>query len=97
MVIDPRGVCEHSPVYINDEEIEGVSNLYLEVHVNDKIHWSVQVDAVCVNVQQRVHFLRRLRSFGAIEASALTTEQPWSPSFGMKLLCGALSTQAPNS
>ena len=49
MSVDPRGICEHSPVYIQGEEIEGVSNLrYLGVHVDDTLNGSVHVDACSV-------------------------------------------------
>ena len=47
--VEPRGICEHSPVHIQSEEIERVSNFrYLGVHADGKLDWSVHVDAVCV-------------------------------------------------
>ena len=48
MVVGPRGVCEHSPVYINDKEIEWVSNFrHLDFHVNNK---NQLVHSHCCNV-----------------------------------------------
>ena len=48
IAVDPPGICEHSPVHIQGEEIERVSNFrYLGVHVDDTLNWSVHVDAVC--------------------------------------------------
>ena len=41
MVVNPREMCEHSPVHIQGEEVGRVSNFrYLGVHVDDQLNWS---------------------------------------------------------
>ena len=50
---------------IHDQNIAQVDSYrYLGIHIDNKLTWSVQVENVCTRVQQRLHFLRRLRVFG---------------------------------
>ncbi len=44
--------------------VQGDSCRYLGIHIDNKLTWSVQVENVCIRVQQRLYFLRRLRVFG---------------------------------
>ena len=54
------------PVTVHNAEIEQVSSYkYLGIYVDATLSWSVHVDFICCKVQQRIYFLRRLRSFGA--------------------------------
>ena len=54
------------PVTVHNAEIEQVSSYkYLGIYVDATLSWSVHVDFICGKVQQRIYFLRRLRSFGA--------------------------------
>lgn len=65
MVFDPKSLGDHSPVVIHGHAIAQVDSYrYLGIHMDNKLVWKVHVDAVCSRVQQRLHFLRRLRTFG---------------------------------
>ncbi len=53
-------------VTIHNTPIEIVSAYkYLGVYVDAALSWSAHIKYVCCKVQQRIYFLRRLRSFGA--------------------------------
>ncbi len=53
-------------VTIHNTQIEIVSaHKYLGVYVDAALSWSAHIEYVCCKVQQRIYFLRRLRSFGA--------------------------------
>lgn len=57
MVFDPRGV--------GDQNIAQVSSYkYLGVFFDDSLAWQMHVDNLCSKIQQRLHFLRRLRVHG---------------------------------
>ncbi|KAM3864809.1 LOW QUALITY PROTEIN: caspase-6-like [Diretmus argenteus] len=65
MVFDPKSIGDHSPVVIHGQNIAQVDSYrYLGIHIDNKLTWSVQVENICSRVQQRLHFLRRLRVFG---------------------------------
>ena len=60
-----RRTPPHIPVNIQGSDIELVDSFtYLGVHLNNKLDWSHNTDAVYKNGQSRLHLLRRLRSFG---------------------------------
>lgn len=62
------GTVQHTPapVIINNNPItQSASFKYLGVYVDSLFSWSEHVDFICNKVQQRIYFLRRLRSFGA--------------------------------
>ena len=64
------GTVQHTPalVIIHDKPIkQSASFKYLGIHVDSVFCWSHHVDYICNKVQQRIYFLRRLRSFGASE------------------------------
>ncbi len=62
------GLPENSyppPVIINNANIEQVfSYKYLGIYVDAALSWSAHIDYICGKIQQRIYFLRRLRSFG---------------------------------
>ena len=65
MVFDPRGVVDHRPVIIHNETIIQVpSHKYLGVSFDNLLTWNIHVDNLCSRLQQRLHFLRRLRLYG---------------------------------
>ena len=50
---------------INQEEIEQVHTFkYLGLYFYSQLRWTDQVEHVCLNMCQRLHFLRRLRLHG---------------------------------
>ncbi len=64
-MFDPKSIGDHFPVVINGQNIVQVDSCrYLGIHIDNKLTWSVQVENVCIRVQQRLYFLRRLRVFG---------------------------------
>ncbi len=65
MMFDPKSIGDHLPVVINGQNIVQVDSCrYLGIHIDNKLTWSVQVENVCIRIQQRLFFLRRLRVFG---------------------------------
>ncbi len=65
MIFDPRLVGEHSPILVNQEEVEQVTTyMYLGIYFDSQLRCSHQVDYVCTRASQRLHFLRRLRVYG---------------------------------
>ncbi|XP_073674252.1 uncharacterized protein [Garra rufa] len=66
MVLDfRRNPPSHIPVCIQGLDIEIVDTFkYLGVHLNNKLDWSTNTDALYRKGQSRLHLLRRLRSFG---------------------------------
>ena len=66
MVIDlRRRAPPHTPVTIQGADIELVDSFkYLGVHLNNKLDWTHNTDALYKKGQSRLHLLRRLRSFG---------------------------------
>ncbi len=65
MVFDPRGVGDHRPVIIHNQTITQVpSYKYLGVFFDNSLTWNVHVDNLCGRLQQRWHFLHRLRIHG---------------------------------
>ena len=65
MVFDPGHVGDHTLLLIQDANIAQVDSYkYLGVHIDNNLSWSVHVNSVCSRIQQRLHFLRRLRVFG---------------------------------
>ena len=53
-----------APVVIQGEEVERVDSYkYLGVHINNKLDWTHNTDALFKKGQSRLFFLRRLRSF----------------------------------
>ena len=66
MVIDPRRKAPpHTPVNIQGSDIEMVDSFkYLGVHLNNKLDWTHNTNALYKKGQSRLHLLRRLRSFG---------------------------------
>ena len=69
MVIDrrPRHKAPKPPIQpinIGGEDIEMVrSYKYLGVHLDDKMDWTINSDALYKKGQSRLYFLRKLRSF----------------------------------
>ncbi len=54
------------PVKIHDSDITQVSTYkYLGVMIDQNLTWTDHIDFTCKKIQQRIYFLRRLRSFGA--------------------------------
>lgn len=44
---------------------------YFGIHLDNGLTWNVQVDCVCSRVQQRLHFLWRMRVFGVTQKMML--------------------------
>ena len=64
MIIDFSRKPSHQPITIDGETIEVVKTYkYLGVHLDNKLDWSVQANALYKKGQSRLHFLRRLRAF----------------------------------
>ena len=62
MVFNPRSIGDHRPVVIHDSTISQVSSYkYLAICIDDSLTWNTHVDSLCSKLQQRLHFLRRLR------------------------------------
>ena len=69
MIFDPREVCTHDPVLMDDTPIEQVVKYkYLGIQMDNQLNWSTHVDYLCSKLAQRLHFLRRLRLFGVSTA-----------------------------
>ncbi|TWW77398.1 R2DM Retrovirus-related Pol polyprotein from type II retrotransposable element [Takifugu flavidus] len=66
VVIDvSRNTSHTAPVNIQDLDIEIVEEYkYLGVHLNNKLDWTHNTDALYKKGQSHLHLLRRLRSFG---------------------------------
>ena len=65
IVFDPRSVGDHSPILIHGERVEQVTSYkYLGVYFDPQLSWGNQVDFLCSRINQRLHFLRRLRVHG---------------------------------
>lgn len=66
MVFDPKRIGGIGLAVIHGVNIAQVSSYkYLGVHIDDQLSWSIHVDVLCSRLQQRLHFLRRLRLHGA--------------------------------
>ena len=65
MVVDSRrSQPPLLPVSIEGVSVEVVNTYkYLGVHIDNKLDWSANVDAIYKKGQSRLYFLRRLRSF----------------------------------
>ncbi len=65
MMFDPKSIGDHLPEVINGQNIVQVDSCrYLGIYIDNKLTWSVQVEHVCIRVQQQLYFLCRLRVFG---------------------------------
>lgn len=85
------------PVIINNTDIEQVfSYKYLGIHVDAALSWSAHIDYICGKMQQRIYFLRRLRSFGTSKSILLLFFQFIVPSvmqYGVSAWYSCLSVQ----
>ena len=88
------------PVYVNDTAVEIVSEYkYLGTIIDDKLNWNINTENVYKKCQQRLHFLRKLRSFG-VDVKLLKlfytsfVQSVWS--FGMQCWYNSLSLQNKN-
>ena len=74
LVIDfRRKAATHPPVNIQGLDIETVDSYrYLGVHLNNKLTWTTNTDALYKKGQSRLYLLRRLRSFGVCRATLKT-------------------------
>ena len=63
MVVDLwRAQRDHKPLNIHGSPVEIVKNTeFLEVHLLEKLTWSLNTGSTVNKAQQRLHFLRRLR------------------------------------
>ncbi len=68
MLIDfRRKASKITSVTIQDMDIERVTTYkYLGVHLNNKLDWSNNTEALYKKGQTRLHLLRRLRSLGSL-------------------------------
>ncbi len=56
-MFDPKSIGDHLPVVINGQNLVQVDSCrYLGIHIDNKLTWSVQVENVCIRVQQRLYF-----------------------------------------
>ena len=68
-------LCYSSP--LRGVNVEVVSTYkYLGVHLDNKLDWSANTDAVYKKGQSRLYFLRRLRSFNVWQTPFTSL---WSP------------------
>ncbi|KAK3556430.1 hypothetical protein QTP70_008338 [Hemibagrus guttatus] len=62
MVVDFRRVqSDHSPLNINESNMEIKSTKFLGVHLADDLTWSLNTSSITKKAQQCLYFLRRLR------------------------------------
>lgn len=65
MIFDPKSIGDHHPITIHGESIEQRATYrYLGVYFDNNFSWGTQVEYVCARINQRLHFLRRLRVYG---------------------------------
>ena len=56
--------CDMNPIIIKNEAVEQVNNYkYLGTIIDDKLNFKDQVYAIRTNVNKRLYFLRKLKSF----------------------------------
>ena len=70
MVFDPNSLAlaDHSPVIIHDQNIAQVDSYrYLGICIDNNLGWRTHVEVICTKVQQRLHFLKRLRTFSVTQ------------------------------
>ena len=91
---------EDPPIIIQGTQIERVSSYkYLGIYVDASLSWSAHIDYICSKAQQRIYFLRRLRSFGASKPIMLLFFQSIVLSvimYGCTAWYGSLSVQRTN-
>lgn len=91
MNFDPKAVRD--VVSIKGQEVEQVLTYkYLGIHFDSHLHWANHVDHVCAKINQRLHFLRRLRLHGVEKKVMLSFYRACIKSF---IECG-ISTQVGN-
>ena len=85
------------PVYVNDTAVEIVSEYkYLGTIIDDRLNWNKNTENVYKKCQQRLHFLRKLRSFD-VDIKLLKlfyisfVQSVWS--FGLQCWYNSLSLQ----
>ncbi len=84
MVFDPRGVGDHRPEVIHDEAISQVTSFKnLGVFIDNSLTWSTHTDILCSRLQQRLHFLRRLRVHGVDQKFMLVFSHAVSERYGI--------------
>ena len=97
MVFDPKSIGDHRPVVIHDSTISQVpSYKYLGIWINNSLTWNTHVDSLCSKLQQRLHFLRRLRVHGVDQKFMLVFYRAVLESlvrFGITVWFGNLSVQ----
>lgn len=65
IIFDPRSLGEQKPIFIQGERVEQVTSYkYLGIRLDPQLSWTSQDESVCSRVNQRLHFLRRLRVHG---------------------------------
>ena len=100
MLFDPVKDRDHDPVIIGGSIIEQVSSYkYLGVQIDNQLKWTFQVEQLCNQLAQRLHFLRRLRMFGVSTNVMLTFYNSVLGSlirYGMAVWYGSLSVQLKN-
>ena len=65
MIIDLRRRDQHSPLHINDTQVEQVKTFkFLGTHISEDLSWSHNTQHNARKSQQRLYFLRKLRKFG---------------------------------
>lgn len=65
IVVDFRRKIQpsHTPLCINNSAVEQVKSIkFLGVHITDTLNWSTNITSLAKRAQQRLYFLRRLRS-----------------------------------
>jgi hypothetical protein len=65
MIIDfGRKPTTYDNILINDETVERVMCYkYLGTHIDSKLQWSENIDAICSKSKKRLYFLRKLKEF----------------------------------
>ena len=97
MVFDPKSIGDHRPVVIHDSTISQVSSYkYLGIWIDNSLTWNTHVDSLCSKLQQRLHFLRRLRVHGVDQKFMLVFYRAFLESlvrFGVAVWFGNLSNR----
>lgn len=77
MVFDPKSLGDHSPVVMHDNAIAQVDSYrFLGIHMDNKLVWKVHVKDICSRVKQKLHFLRRHKTFRVNQEVSCSSGEP---------------------
>ena len=76
IIIDFRkNVCIHKPLGLDDSPVEIVDSFrFLGIQITSSLSWSFNTTCILKKAQQRLFFLRRLKSFGVGTTSLINLQ-----------------------